>query len=128
MRMSVPEWEGQAIDSIDRVMAHERWLDEAAMRHSTGVAREVRKHVTKLFNWAGRPRLLAASPVAGMRRPELRYAAPRAGAQMEELQGVWDGHGEMGYPFGPMVQLLILTAQRRAEIANLQRSWLHAGP
>lgn len=30
----------------------------------------------------------------------------------------------MGYPFGPMVRLLILTAQRRAEVANLERGWL----
>ena len=30
----------------------------------------------------------------------------------------------MGYPFGPMVRLLILTAQRRAEVAKLQRGWL----
>jgi integrase len=30
----------------------------------------------------------------------------------------------MGYPFGPMVRLLILTAQRRAEISGLRRDWL----
>ena len=28
------------------------------------------------------------------------------------------------YPFGPIVQLLILSGQRRSEIANIQRSWI----
>lgn len=119
----VPEWKGRPIDTIDRAMAHEL-LDELAMRHGVGAAREVRKHMTKLFNWAVDRGLLAASPVAGMRRPELGYVARERVLSMEELHKVWDGAGEMGYPFGPLVRLLILTAQRRAEIANLRREWL----
>lgn len=119
----VPEWRGRTIDTIDRAMAHEL-LDEIAMRQSPGTAREVRKHITKLFNWAVDRGLLAASPVAGMRRPEFRYVPRERVLSMDELHKVWDGAGGMGYPFGPLVQLLILTAQRRAEIANLQRGWL----
>jgi integrase len=43
---------------------------------------------------------------------------------MDELKAVWAAADDMGYPFGPMVKLLILTAQRRAEVANLERGWL----
>jgi integrase len=94
------------------------------MGHGTGAAREVRKHVTKLFNWAVDRGLLTASPVAGMRRPELGYAPRERVLSMDELRAVWKAADKVGYPFGPIVKLLILTAQRRAEVANIERGWL----
>lgn len=121
----VPEWKSKPIDTLDRATAHEL-LDEIAMEHGTGAAREVRKHITKFFNWAVDRGLLAASPVAGMRRPELGYVARERVLSMDELKAIWAAADKMGYPFGPMVKLLILTAQRRAEIANLERGWLLA--
>lgn len=119
----VPAWRGKPIDTIDRATAHEL-LDDIAMKHGIGPAREVRKHVTKLFNWAVDRGLLAASPVAGMRRPELAYSPRERVLSMAELKAVWEAAGKMGYPFGDMVKLLILTAQRRAEVAEMQRGWL----
>jgi integrase len=101
-------------------------LDEIAMEHGTGAAREVRIHITKFFNWAVDRGLLAASPVAGMRRPEPGYVARERVLSMDKLKAIWAAADKMGYPFGPMVKLLILTAQRRAEIANLERGWLLA--
>lgn len=119
----VPEWKSKPIDTLDRATAHEL-LDEIAMEHGTGAAREVRKHITKFFNWAVDRGLLTASPVAGMRRPELGYVARERVLTMDELKAIWAAADKMGYPFGPMVRLLILTAQRRAEIAGLRRDWL----
>lgn len=119
----VPVWKGKIIDQIDRATAHEL-LDEITMEAGSGTAREVRKHVTKLFNWVVDRGLLAASPVGGMRRPELSYVPRDRVLTMEELKAVWAAAGKMGYPFGSMVKLLILTAQRRAEVANLKRDWL----
>jgi len=119
----VPEWKSKPIDTLDRATAHEL-LDEIAMEHGTGAAREVRKHITKFFNWAVDRGLLTASPVAGMRRPELGYVARERVLTIDELKAIWAAADKMGYPFGPMVRLLILTAQRRAEIAGLRRDWL----
>jgi integrase len=62
-----------------------------------------------------------------MRRPELGYVARERVLTMDELKAIWAAADKMGYPFGPMVRLLILTAQRRAEIANLERGWLLTG-
>ena len=121
----VPAWRGRPIDQIDRAAAHEL-LDGIAVRHGAGPAREVRKHVTKLFNWAVDRGLLAASPVAGMRRPELSYVPRERVLSMDELRAVWGAAGEMSYPFGTMARLLILTAQRRAEVAQMQRGWVNA--
>jgi len=41
----------------------------------------------------------------------------------EELRAVWQRAETYGYPFGPIVRLLILTGQRRGEVTNLRRSW-----
>lgn len=119
----IPAWRGKPIDTIDRATAHEL-LDDIAMKSGAGAAREVRKHVTKFFNWSVDRGLLVASPVAGMRRPELGYMPRERVLSMDELKSIWAAAEKMGYPFGPMVQVLILTAQRRAEVANLERGWL----
>jgi integrase len=119
----VPEWRGRLIDSISRAEAHEL-LDEVTRNRGAAAAREVRKHLTKMFNWAVDRGLLPVSPVAGMRRPELGYVARERVLSLEELRRVWDAAGEMGYPFGPMYRLLILTGQRRSEVAELERGWV----
>ncbi|TPK57339.1 DUF4102 domain-containing protein [Mesorhizobium sp. B2-4-19] len=38
----------------------------------------------------------------------------------DEIKAVWKAAEKCGYPFGPMVQLLMLTGQRRDEIAELK--------
>ena len=39
---------------------------------------------------------------------------------------IWKSAVQQGYPHGTVVQLLILTGQRRTEIANLRRAWINA--
>jgi integrase len=124
-RYIIPKWKGKLISSIDRATAHDL-LDEISIQHGKGIAREVRKHLTKFFNWAVDRGILTASPVAGMRRPELGYVARERVLEKDELKAIWFAADAMGYPFGHMIKLLILTAQRRAEIANLSRNWLLA--
>ena len=41
-----------------------------------------------------------------------------------ELVAVYRAAQDLGYPFGTIVQLLILTGQRRSEIAAFQRAWV----
>ncbi len=79
--------------------------------------------IRTLMNWAVRHGYLVASPV-----PPLRYSTVSRSRILsdEELSAVWKRAGEVGYPFGTMVQLLILTGQRRGEIAALRRSWVSA--
>jgi integrase len=40
----------------------------------------------------------------------------------EELKRVWEAAGEIGWPFGPIIRLLILTGARREEIGGLRWS------
>ncbi len=45
----------------------------------------------------------------------------------DELRLLWRGCVSIGWPFGPFVQLLLLTAQRRDEVAKMRRSELREG-
>lgn len=126
---ALPLWRDRLIETITRAEVHDL-LDDLVTDKGEALARELRKHLTKMFNWAADRGHLTASPLAGMRRPELGYVARERVLSMEELGRIWDaaGSGEsgLGYPFGPMYRLLILTGQRRSEIAELERGWVDA--
>jgi len=59
------------------------------------------------------------SPCLGLRSPSKHVSRDRVLTE-EELRAVWKAAADMGYPYGNLVQLLILTAQRRDEVANLR--------
>lgn len=77
--------------------------------------------IRTLMNWALKHGLIDSSPV-----PALRYSTQSRSRFLtdSELVMVWARAVEVGYPFGSMVQLLILTGQRRGEVAGLRRSWI----
>lgn len=118
------KWRGRLIETITRAEAHEM-LDEVIEESGASIAREVRKHLTRMFNWAADRGLIAANPLAGMQRPELGYVSRERVLTIEELGRIWNASKEAAYPFGDMVRLLILTGQRRSEIAGLERGWIH---
>lgn len=45
----------------------------------------------------------------------------------DELRKVWNRAREIGYPYGTIVLLLILTGQRLGEIAGLRWEWIEGG-
>ncbi len=77
----------------------------------------------RLFTWAIEQEDIERSPIEGMKPPPLPTSRDRVLTD-EELALVWRGAEAIGYPFGPMVQLLILTGARREEIAALEWSEL----
>jgi integrase len=77
--------------------------------------------IRTLMNWAVRRGYVAMSPM-----PALRFKNTSRSRILTdtELQSVWRRAQELGHPYGTIVQLLILTGQRRGEIAGLRRSWV----
>jgi integrase len=122
-RYVLPYWDEQVIDGIRRSDTHEL-LDRLVAEGKVAIAREVRKHLTRLFNWSVDRGIIGASPLAGMERPEIAYRPRERFLTMEELRAIWDGAGQMGYPFSPLFRLLILTGQRKTEIAAARRRWI----
>lgn len=78
------------------------------------------------FRWTVRRRYINRSPMEGMERPTKYHPRDRTLAD-DELRAVWRAAEEYGYPFGTIVQLLILTGQRRGEIGKLKWSYLGNG-
>lgn len=74
-----------------------------------------------LMNWCERQGLIERSPVPRM---SVAQTARNHILSDTDLCSVWQRADAHGYPFGTIVQLLILTGQRRGEIAALRRSWI----
>ncbi|MFO1209586.1 MAG: tyrosine-type recombinase/integrase [Amaricoccus sp.] len=90
-------------------------LDGLMAGGKAGTAREVRKHLSRLFSYAADRGLVAAHPMAGRRATDLqREEAGRALSLVEARATFWAASG-LGYPFGPLFQLLLLTGARRSE-------------
>jgi integrase len=83
-----------------------------AARHTLSVAR-------KLFNWAIGRDVIAVSPCDRIKAAELHGAQVARDRVLtdEEIRGVWNMAEAAEYPYGPLVRLLLLTGQRRDEIA-----------
>jgi integrase len=77
--------------------------------------------IRKLFGWALSRDIVETLPTAGVERPTKEKARDRTLSD-SELKNVWCAASKVGFPFGPLVQLLILTACRRGEIATLRWS------
>lgn len=144
-RYVAPRWRGRLVDELRRgdvsaLLAAVRIEAIIALRErakaagrtridarhdlaGTSAAREVRKHLRKLFNWALMQDLVEFNPAAGVRK-ELRYERRERVLSLPELRRVWDAAGEMGFPFGDVTRLLILTGQRRSEVAEARWAWL----
>jgi len=77
--------------------------------------------IRTMFNWCVRHGFVDHSPV-----PSISHKSePRNRLLSEdELRAVYQRATEYGFPYGPIVQLLILTGQRRGEIAGLRWSWI----
>ena len=73
------------------------------------------------MNWCLRHGLIEVSPVPPLR---LRAQARARVLNDNELRTVWHRADEYGFPYGRIVQFLILTGQRRGEIAALRRVWI----
>ena len=75
----------------------------------------------RLFSWCLQRGLVETSPVAPLRAPNNERSRDRV-LSSDELAEIWQATGQLGYPFGPFFQILILTAQRRSEVARMRWS------
>ena len=89
----------------------------------------------RLFNWAIERGLIEQSPCAGLRMPTKEIPRDRV-LRDAELNAVWHSLEAIGYAYGPFAQLLLLTGQRKGEVAGLrwqeidfaQRLWTLPAP
>ncbi len=117
-RELMPLWADRPIDDITRRDVIEV-LDGVMDRGSPYAANRLLAVVRKLFNWAIERGVIETTPVANISAPGKETKRDRALSD-EEIQTLWLGCDKLGWPFGPFVQLLLLTAQRRGELAQVR--------
>lgn len=83
-----------------------------------GMRRAVFAYASVLFGWAHKRGDIGENPLAGMVKPEAPKARDRVLTD-SELAEVWNACDSVGAPFGPFYHMLILTGQRRSEVAAM---------
>ena len=96
-------------------------LDEIVDRGAGTTANRTLAAVRKLFNWAVERDMIAANPCAGVKPPAAETSRERILSD-DELRWFWKACDKQGYPFGPFGQVLLLTGQRRNEVAGMTAS------
>jgi len=78
-------------------------------------------YMRTFFNWCRTPpqRLIPVSPCEGLPDPAPKVRRDRVVADAE-LTAIWKACDLVGYPYGNIVKLLMLTGQRRTEVAAMR--------
>jgi integrase len=113
-----PRWGKKALTALKRADMV-KLMDDYADR--PGSRKVIHSLLRKLFNWAVDREDIDISPLAGMKAPKACPSRRRVLGQ-EELICLWQATGQASWPWGPFVRLLLLTMQRRQEVAEMDWS------
>ena len=76
-------------------------------------------HLKHLMGWCVERGMIDASPIAGM-KPMSKERSRERVLSDDELGALWEVFGDEGYPFGDCMKFLMLSGQRRAEVAEMR--------
>jgi integrase len=92
-------------------------VNEIVARGAEVHANRVFSKVRAIFNWAIAQDRLATSPMLGLVKPTVETDRERVLTD-DEIRWFWHGCDAIGWPFGPIFRLLLLTLQRRSEVSD----------
>jgi integrase len=116
-----PGWRAKRVDSIRKGDVL-RVLDRLVSEGTPSAANHAFAAVRKYFNWCVQRGYIDVSPCLGVQSPAKHKSRDRVLSD-DELALAWRHAPGCSYPFEQIVRLLILTAQRRGEVALMQ--WSH---
>ncbi|MEI9407120.1 hypothetical protein O7A05_34065, partial [Mesorhizobium sp. Cs1330R2N1] len=96
-----------------------RDIEKLLAKLTPGARRNAFAVLSAFFRWKPVARAIGRNIIELAEAPAKAASRDRV-LSHEEIKTVWKAAEKCGYPFGPMVQLLLLTGQRRDEIANLK--------
>ena len=114
----LPMWRDRPIASISRRDAIDL-IDGLVERDVPIQANRTLARLPRSFNWAIERDRIPASPVAHIKPPTKERARDRVLTD-DEIRWLWQACDEIGWPFGPIIKLLLLTAQRRDEAGGMK--------
>ena len=110
-----PEWRDRRVTEIRRKDVHDL-IDGI---EGDNLPNRVLAIIKTVFRFALSRDWIEASPVEGVKPPKPDAMRDRY-LEMDEVARVWKAAAIMGHPFGSYLHLLILTGQRRTEVAAMK--------
>src|SRR5262245_44879994 len=118
LKREFADWNRRLIPDISRRDVN-GVLAAIVKRGSPSSANHALAAVRQFFNWAVDEWHPNSSPCVGIRAPSKTKSRERI-LTTNELSKIWSAAEGMGFPYGTIIQLLILTGQRRSEVAGMR--------
>lgn len=115
-------WKGRTIGSITKRDVRALLDDAIKAGHPTKANRAL-DMVRKLFGWCRELDITEADPCKDISDPSPEHSRERALSDAE-LSLAWSASDQLGWPFREFFRLLVLTGQRRDNVARIRRSEL----
>jgi integrase len=117
---AVAKWKGRRLSTITLSQTHDL-LDEIIDRGSPFAANRVLSQLKVMGEFAVQRGIIAVNPFAGIKAPSPEKGRARSRVlNDDEVRLVWRAAEALGWPFGPIAKLLLLTGARRDEVADLE--------
>lgn len=117
-REVTPSWGNRPCASITRRDVNDL-LDGIVDRGSPYTANRTLSVVRKLFNWAVDRGDIEINPVARISKPGKEITRDRVLSD-DEVRTLWQAWDQLSWPFGPLFKLMLITGQRRGEVAGMR--------
>jgi len=112
----LPRWKARKLRDIAKRDVIE--ILDTAQKRGISARNSTRTVLSSFFNWAVGRDLINESPLAGVKK--LEEKSRERVLSDDELRTIWHGCDRLGFVFGPMFQLLMLTGARRDEVAGME--------
>ena len=96
--------------------------DRLIKKEQPGAANHAFTAIKTFLRWCVKRRYIQHSPIEGIDLPARATSRERVLTD-DELRTLWRALGKTPQPFGDILRLLVLTGQRRSEIASLKAEW-----
>jgi integrase len=116
----IPKIGAKRLGEVKRGDVHEM-LDGIVDRGAPIIANRTLAVFRRLCNWAIERGIIAVSPCDKVRAPATEETRDRVLSD-DEIRLAWGAFDRVGWPFGPIARLLLLTGARRDEIASARWS------
>lgn len=117
-RLMLPKWGDRRVQEITRRDAIEL-VEAVADRGTLPTANRLKAYGGAFFAWLVARDVIERSPFEGV-KPVAREASRDRVLSDDEIRWLWQAAERVGYPFGPMARVLLLTGQRLGEVAGLR--------
>jgi integrase len=78
----------------------------------------------RAFLWAMANDIVTVDPTVGVQKPRKKDPSRDRVLTDDDVVAFWNGCDKLGWPFGPLFQLLLVTGQRRGEVGGMRWSEL----